>query len=48
MGDIGKLRKMEPKLREEAEHLAGNPLDVVLAADDDEGRDLVADQHAGC
>jgi hypothetical protein len=42
MGDVGKLRKDEAKLREEAEHLAGDGLNVVLAADDDEARDLVA------
>ena len=36
---------MKPKLGEEAQHLAGDALDVVLPADDDEARDLVADQH---
>jgi hypothetical protein len=33
MRDIRKLRKDEAELGEEAEHLAGDALDVVLAAD---------------
>jgi len=38
MRDIGKLREDEPQLGQEAEHLAGDRLNVVLAADNDEGR----------
>ena len=45
MRDVGKLREDEAELGEEAEHLARDALDVVLPADDDEARDLVADQH---
>ncbi|MBX9772918.1 MAG: hypothetical protein K2Y71_00790 [Xanthobacteraceae bacterium] len=53
MGDVGKLREYESKLGEETEHLSGDALDVVLAADDDEARDLVADclprtSRSGC
>ena len=42
VGNVGKLRKDKSELGEEAEHLAGNRLDIVLAADDDKSRDLVA------
>jgi hypothetical protein len=45
MSDKRELRKDEAKLGEEAEHPAGNHLDVVLAADDDEARDPVANEH---
>ena len=45
MRDVGKLRKDEAELGEEAEHLPGHRLDVVLSADDDKARHLVADQH---
>ena len=45
MSDVGKLREDEAELGEEAEHLTGDALDVVLTADDDEAGDLVADQH---
>src|SRR5262245_47744665 len=41
----GKLWEMETKLREETEHLARDTLHIVLAADNDEARHLVADQH---
>ena len=46
VGDVGELREEEAELGEEAQHLAGDRLDVVLAAGDDEARDLVADEHA--
>ena len=46
MGDVGELRKQEAELGEESQELAGHGLDVVLPADHDEARDLVADQHA--
>ncbi len=45
MGDVGKLREDESELGEEAEQLSRHGLDVVLAADDDEARDLVANQN---
>src|SRR5215471_9468543 len=44
MSDKRKLRKDEAELGEETEHLAGDHLDVVLAADDDEARNLVTDE----
>src|SRR6476659_6054097 len=44
MSDIGKLREDEAELGEETEHLTGDALDVVLAADNDKPGDLVADQ----
>jgi hypothetical protein len=43
MRDVGELREVKTKLGEEAEHLTGDALYVVLSADDNEGRDLVAD-----
>src|SRR5262249_52438236 len=45
MSDKRELRKDEAELGEETEHLAGDHLDVVLAADDDETRNLVADEY---
>src|SRR5438128_803022 len=44
MSDKRELRKDEAELGEETEHLAGDHLDVVLAADDDEARNFVADE----
>src|SRR6516225_9721204 len=44
MSDKRELRKDEAELGEEAEHLAGNHLDVVLAPDDDKPRNLVANE----
>src|SRR5258708_25261016 len=44
MRDKRELWKDEAELGEEAQHLAGNHLDVVLAADDDEARNLVANE----
>src|SRR5260370_19874285 len=46
MSDKRELRKDEAELGEEAEHLAGHHLDVVLAADDDEARSFVANEDA--
>ena len=42
MSDKRELRKDEAELSEKAEHLAGNHLNVVLTANDDEARNLVA------
>jgi hypothetical protein len=44
-GDIGKLRKDEAEFGEETERLACDRLNVVLPADDDECRDLVANEN---
>src|SRR6516165_10631186 len=44
MSDKRELRKDEAEFGEEAEHLAGNHLDVVLAADNDEACNLVANE----
>src|SRR5215831_18415259 len=44
MRDERELRKDEAELGEEAEHLARHHLDVVLTADDDEARNLVANE----
>src|SRR5215813_2869604 len=44
MRDKRELWKDEAELGEEAKHLAGDHLDVVLAADDDEARNLVANE----
>src|SRR5215831_9018692 len=44
MRDKRELRKDEAELGEEAKHLASNHLDVVLAADDDEARNLIANE----
>src|SRR6266446_3132404 len=46
MGDKRELRKHEAELSEEAQHLAGNHLDIVLTADDDEARNLVTNEDA--
>ncbi len=46
VGDVGELREHEPELGEEAEHRSRHRLDVVLAAHDDETRDLVPDEDA--
>src|SRR3974390_2420379 len=45
VGDKGKLRKDEAELAEEAQHLPGDRLNIVLSADDDEARHLVADEN---
>src|SRR5260370_15846083 len=45
-GDKRELRKHEAELSEEAQHLAGNHLDIVLTADDDEARNLVTNEDA--
>ena len=45
MRHVGKLRENEAQFGEEAQHLAGDALDIVLAADNDEACDLVADQY---
>ena len=42
---IRKLRKYEAQLGEEPQHLAGYCLNVVLASNNNEPRDLVADQN---
>ena len=39
------MRKREPQLGQEAEHLPRHRLDIVLPANDNEAGDLVADQH---
>ena len=44
MGDVRELGKEEAEFGEEGEHRAGDALDVVLAADDDEAGNLVPDQ----
>lgn len=46
VGDEWELRQRESQLAEKREHLAGDSLDVVLTAGDDEGGNLVLDQHA--
>src|SRR6185437_10648314 len=45
MRDVGKLREDKAQLGEKAKHLAGDRLNVVLTADNDEARYLVADQN---
>jgi hypothetical protein len=46
VGDVGELGEEEPELGEEAQHLPGHRLHVVLPADHDEARHLVADEDA--
>jgi hypothetical protein len=45
VGDIGKLRKDEAQFGEETEHLARHRLNVILATNDDEPRDLVTNEN---
>ena len=48
MRDVRELREDAADLGEEAQHLAGDRLNVVLAAGDDEGGDLVLSSTRSC